>query len=104
MKPQYFCHKCMYYGPEPKTGKCDTAACGAVRLTSLKQIEHEVLAHRYLYYVACEPLLADHEYDVLERAARAVLPDTSPVQGVGSSLPSSYSAKIVADAERRMGC
>lgn len=52
--------------------------------------EVEVMAHRYLYYVLAEPVLPDMVYDVLEREARAVLPDTSPVHGVGSSLSSSY--------------
>jgi NAD-dependent DNA ligase len=54
------------------------------------EYEVEVMAHRYLYYVLTEPALPDLVYDVLEREARAVLPDTSPVQRVGSCLPSSY--------------
>lgn len=69
-----------------------------------EQLEHEVMVHRYLYYVVCETILTDSEYDNLERQARRVLPEASPVHGVGSSLPDSYSAEVIADAERRMGC
>lgn len=61
--------------------------------------ETEVMAHRYLYYVLSEPVLHDLVYDVLERAARAVLPADSPVQRVGSSLPASYSPQQIQRAE-----
>jgi NAD-dependent DNA ligase len=57
-----------------------------------KEYEDEVMAHRYLYYVLSEPVLPDAAYDVIERLARKVCPLESPVHGVGSSLPSSYSA------------
>ena len=63
-----------------------------------EQLEHEIMVHRYLYYVECQPVISDYEYDILERKAREVLPETSPVQGVGSSLPSSYTDKIIKDA------
>lgn len=63
-------------------------------------LELQVLAHRYLYYVLAEPVIADPVYDQIEREARAVLPESSPVHGVGSSLPSSYSAEVVAYADR----
>lgn len=56
-----------------------------------EEYEIEVMAHRYRYYVLSEPALPDLVYDVLERAARAVLPADSVVQKVGSCLPSSYS-------------
>ena len=49
------------------------------------------MAHRYLYYVLSESVLADAVYDQIEREARAICPPGSPVHGVGSSLPSSYS-------------
>lgn len=52
--------------------------------------EDEVMAHRYLYYVMSDPVLPDNVYDRLERQAREVCPPESPVHGVGSSLPSSY--------------
>jgi NAD-dependent DNA ligase len=66
-------------------------------------LELEVMAHRYLYYVLSEPQLPDLTYDVLEREARAVCPPESPVHGVGSSLPSSYTAAQVALAKRWLG-
>lgn len=61
-------------------------------------LELEVMAHRYLYYVESEPVLTDFDYDVLERKARAACPPESPVHGVGSSLPSSYSEAQIARA------
>jgi NAD-dependent DNA ligase len=54
------------------------------------QLETEVMAHRYLYYVLSEQSVSDAEYDVLERKAREVCDSGSPVHGVGSSLASSY--------------
>jgi NAD-dependent DNA ligase len=66
-------------------------------------LEKQVLAHRYLYYVLAEPILPDLDYDVLERKARAVCSADSPVQGVGSSLPSSYSAEVVEYAKQISG-
>ena len=54
------------------------------------EYETEVMAHRYLYYVLSESVISDAEYDLLERMARTVCPADSPVHGVGSSLPSSY--------------
>lgn len=53
-------------------------------------IEDLVMAHRYMYYVLAETVLPDHQYDILERQGRLLLPDTSPVQRVGSDLSSSY--------------
>lgn len=61
-------------------------------------LELQVLAHRYLYYVLAEPVISDPVYDQIEREAREVLPETSPVHGVGSSLPSSYPDEAVAHA------
>lgn len=66
-------------------------------------LEKEVMIHRYCYYVLAEPLLPDAEYDKIERAARAALPEASPVHGVGSSLPSSYTDEVKQEAERRRG-
>lgn len=57
------------------------------------------MAHRYLYYVECDPAISDHEYDVIERRARAIAPEGHPIHGVGSSLPESYSAEIIALAK-----
>lgn len=66
------------------------------------QYEHEVLVHRFLYYVMAEPVISDFEYDVIEREARAVLPPESVVHKVGSSLPTSYSAEVQRDAMSRV--
>lgn len=66
----------------------------------MENIEDLIMAHRYLYYVLSESVLLDYDYDMLERKARAALPDTSPVQGIGSSLASSYTPAQVALAER----
>lgn len=41
---------------------------------TLQQLEHEIMVHRYLYYVECQPVISDYEYDMLERKAR-VLPE-----------------------------
>jgi len=65
----------------------------------LQELEDRVMAHRYLYYVLVEPTLPDPVYDVLEREARSLLPDTSPVQKVGSNLRESYSERQIALAE-----
>lgn len=67
-----------------------------------KQIEHEIMVHRYLYYIEAEPVISDFEYDMLERKAREILPDSSPVQGIGSSLFSSYSSDVIKDALSRI--
>jgi len=64
-------------------------------------LEREIMIHRYCYYVLDAPLISDAEYDILEREARATLPDTSPVQGIGSSLASSYSVSIIEEAQER---
>jgi NAD-dependent DNA ligase len=62
----------------------------------LTDYEDEVMAHRYLYYVLADPVLPDMEYDIIERRAREVCPPDSPVHGVGSSLPSSYTETQIA--------
>jgi hypothetical protein len=65
------------------------------------KLEREVLIHRYLYYVESAPIIPDSEYDLIEREARKVLPETSPVHKVGSSLPSDYSDNIIYEAKAR---
>ena len=62
------------------------------------KLEELVLIHRYLYYVMAEPVISDHSYDILEKQARAVCKETSPVHKVGSSLPSSYSEDTIKKA------
>ena len=64
--------------------------------------EAEIMLHRYLYYVLAEPVISDMEYDMLEREARAFCPADSVVQGVGSSLPNSYSKEIIRAARARL--
>jgi NAD-dependent DNA ligase len=64
-----------------------------------KYYEDLVMAHRYLYYVLAEPVISDWSYDEIERKAREILPESSPVQGVGSGLPGSYSNEQVKLAE-----
>jgi len=64
--------------------------------------EHNILVHRYLYYVKDSPIISDYIYDQLERDARTVCPETSPVHGIGSSLASSYPEKVIEDANRML--
>ncbi len=61
--------------------------------------ECEVMAHRYLYYVLGTPVITDFMYDQLERTARQVLPPSSCVHSVGSSLASSYTIHHIQMAE-----
>jgi len=68
-----------------------------------KNLELLIMAHRYLYYVECCPKITDSEYDKLEVQVRALLPETSPVHRVGSSLASSYTPEQVAKANSLMG-
>lgn len=63
-------------------------------------LETIVMAHRYLYYVESEPVIPDSVYDQLERQARELCAPESPVHGVGSSLPGSYTDKQKALAKR----
>ena len=58
------------------------------------EIEKIVMAHRYLYYVTCEPVLSDYDYDLLENQALKVAKSNSPINNPGSSLDSSYSQEI----------
>lgn len=67
------------------------------------ELETAVMAHRYLYYVLSEPRLPDLVYDQLERKARDVCPPESPVHGVGSSLPSSYTPAQITKAKQLLG-
>lgn len=66
----------------------------SVEVGATIQAERLVMAHRYLYYVLSESVVSDGVYDQLEREARAICPPASPVHGVGSSLPDSYSAEV----------
>jgi NAD-dependent DNA ligase len=57
---------------------------------SAEELEIEVMAHRYIYYVMNDQVINDYKYDSMERHARSKLPLSSPVHEVGSSLLSSY--------------
>ena len=65
-----------------------------------KDIENKILANMYIYYVLNDSIISDAYYDKLERDARALLPEDSKVQGVGSSLASDYSEEVIALANR----
>lgn len=69
----------------------------------MNDLETEVMAHRYLYYVLADPRMPDLVYDALERQAREVCPPESPVHGVGSSLASSYTDAHVLRAKQLLG-
>lgn len=71
-------------------------------VTIADKLEHDVLVHRYLYYVMSDPVVSDYIYDQIERDARLVCPESSPVHGVGSSLESDYSQEVKEDAYRRL--
>jgi hypothetical protein len=62
-----------------------------------QQLEDTVMAHRYLYYIECAPIMLDVDFDKLERNARSSLKDKldSPVHSNGSELADSYSDKVV---------
>jgi NAD-dependent DNA ligase len=64
-----------------------------------QEVENNLLAHRYLYYVLAEPVMSDYTYDMAENEARTFLPEYSVIHGVGSPLASSYSKEVVAIAE-----
>jgi NAD-dependent DNA ligase len=63
---------------------------------SYQQLEDTIMAHRYLYYIECSPIIPDYEFDTLERNARSLLSDKldSPVHSNGSELSDSYSDHI----------
>ena len=62
-------------------------------------IEDKILFHRYRYYIMCDPLISDFEYDMLDKEAVAILPPDSVVNQPGSDLKSSYPAHIAEMAE-----
>jgi len=62
--------------------------------------ETEVMAHRYIYYVLCDNVISDPEYDLLEREARELCHESSPIHGVGSSLASSYTPEQIIRANQ----
>lgn len=69
-------------------------------MSDLEKLENAVLAHRYLYYVLHTPLLDDHQYDLLERDARAQLPEYSAINDVGSDNEEDYPMTAILYARR----
>ncbi|MGZ8164113.1 MAG: DNA ligase LigA-related protein [Methylobacter sp.] len=65
-------------------------------------LETNVMVHRYLYYVLDNPVIHDSVYDKMERRAQELLPATSPVHAVGSSLKESYTPEIEALALEKL--
>jgi NAD-dependent DNA ligase len=61
-----------------------------------QQLEDTIMAHRFLYYIECNPIISDASFDALERNARSLLKDKldSPVHSQGSELLDSYSDRI----------
>jgi hypothetical protein len=61
-------------------------------------LEKQVMAHRYLYYVLSKPVISDTSYDDLERLAKANAKSGSAIFFPGSGEDASYSddAKILA--------
>ncbi len=58
----------------------------------LREMERKVMAHRYLYYIECDPVITDFQYDQLQREFDKVGNPNSPAVQVGSDLSSDYSA------------
>lgn len=61
-------------------------------------IELEVMAHRYLYFVLLRPVISNKEYDALQKEAMKQLPASSPVHLYGSDKESDYQSAWVARA------
>jgi len=64
-----------------------------------KDYEKLILAHRYLYYVKCEPVISDYEYDRLEQDAQNIVPRLAILDKVSSSNPWDYSDEVKQYAE-----
>lgn len=66
----------------------------------VKNIDREILIHRYCYYVQCLELISDYEYDQLE--AKAKLNPNSVAHEVGSDMELSYPEDIRQEAKQRL--
>ena len=62
-------------------------------------IEQLVMAHRFLYYVKCKPVISDREYDELEKEALKSAGAESPLHSPGSDLLGDYPTNVRAIAE-----
>lgn len=60
------------------------------------------MAHRYLYYVLCSPIISDREYDMLEKKALNEIKEDHPLANPGSDREESYSEKIKSLAKKMM--
>lgn len=57
------------------------------------------LAHRYLYYVKCTPVISDQQYDELEAQACSLAPAGHDIHLPGSSLENDYTDETKARAQ-----
>ena len=69
-----------------------------IRNKSNSKLADLCMIHRYLYYVLCEPIISDVEYDLMEKKALLTCAETHPIRKPGSDLKSSYSSEIVRQA------
>lgn len=51
----------------------------------MNAIECLILAHRYLYHSVGKPIISDYEYDMMERRALKLFPESEILNSVGSS-------------------
>lgn len=65
----------------------------------MTRIETLALAHRYLYYVECLPVISDQEYDKLEKEALATVGPDSLLNQPGSDKSEDYPEHVVSLAE-----
>ncbi len=56
--------------------------------------ENEILYHRYLYYVKCDPILSDYEYDRLEKKYLDKYPESDILKSVSSDREEDYPKHI----------
>ncbi len=71
-----------------------------VRLSIMKSIELLCLAHRYLYYVKCQPVISDYRYDLLESEALKAISFESLLNKPGSDNPKDYPPEAIQLAEK----
>lgn len=78
---------------------------------NLKPDVDTLMAHRYLYYILCKPVISDYQYDMLEKQVTQkydsvtgkfinLYDDNHPVMKPGSSDPKSYSRKQIKLAKK----
>lgn len=72
----------------------------AISVQRLKSIELLCMAHRYLYYVKCRPVISDHDYDTLEREALEFVGQESLIRQPGSDNEKDYPEDAIELAEK----